>query len=734
MPEYLNIESPVKLTAGKDAGKEAFALLSFSGHEELSRLFSYSLELRSSRDDIPPDEILGKPVSFSVVDARNEPRHFHGHVSRLVALGEEEGFRRYEAEVVPWLWFLTRTSDCRIFSGKTVPQIVEAVFEDLGFAVYDKLKPARTYNKWDYCVQYRETDFDFVSRLMEQEGIFYYFKHEKGKHTLVLGDSPKAYGSQSKDVPYAYGYAEEAAPESVTQWTHQYQFVPGKYTLTDYNFKDKPAKAEKHPSKLLETTAPGKANPKLFDPKKYELFEYPGEYDDKDADKGYCEAYMQEEEVAYNVVQGSGTCEFFAPGGKFKLVEHPADLENAEYAITSVQHSASAGREERGGSDYANTFTCIPAEVPFRPARITPKPGIQGVQTAVVVGPSGSEIHTDKHGRVRVQFFWDRYNTRMQPVEDSKKAEKQAAPVWIRVGQIVAGKNWGAMFIPRVGQEVIVTFLDGDPDQPLVTGVVYNGDQTPPYNPEDEPTKSYIKTNSSLDGKGYNELRFEDKAGKEQVFIHAQRNMDVRVGADSMESVGNDRHLIVGGEKDGAKKGFQMEMVYVDKYTTVHRNQVEHVGGDMGLKVGGIDGPGNQDIIVKGTKKELIEGENHVHVKKDRNEKVDMNQSLTVGQNQQEKVGMKHALEAGQEIHLKSGMKVVIEAGMQLTLKGPGGFVDIGPAGVTIQGTLVNINSGGAAGSGSGSSPTAPTDPPEISPPEPTPADGHKTGQKSTPY
>jgi type VI secretion system secreted protein VgrG len=731
VPYYLTIESPVKLKEGKDAGKEAFRLVSFSGHEELSRLFSFTLELESLRDDVLPDEILGKPVSFSVQDARNQPRHFHGYVSALAAASEEKGPRRYRAEVVPWLWFLTRTSDCRIFAGKTVPQIIEAVFDELGFAVYDKLKPSRTYRKWEYCVQYRETDFNFVSRLMEQEGIFYYIKHEKGKHTLVLADSPQGYGSESKEVPFAYAYAEEAAPESVTHWTHQYQFVSGKYTLTDYNFKDQPAKAEQQPFKLLETSTPGKANPKLFDPKKYEIFDYPGEYDDKDADKAYSEAYVQEEDVAYNVVQGSSSCEFFTTGGKFKLVKHPADSENGEYAIASVQHSASAAREGGEGGNYGNSFTCIPADVAFRPARTTRKPGIQGVQTAVVVGPQGSEIHTDEFGRVRVQFFWDRYNTRMQPGGDAKK---QAEPVWIRVGQIMAGKNWGAMFIPRVGQEVIVTFLEGNPDQPLVTGVVYNGDQTPPYNPKEEPTKSYIKTNSSTGGKGYNELRFEDKAGKEQVFIHAQRNMDARVGANSMESVSGDRHLIVGGEKDGKKSGDQFEMIYRDKHLKVHRNQVEHIGGDMQLLVGGVDGPGNQDIVVKGEKKELIEKDSHLHAKLNRNEKVDVNQSLTVGGDQQEKVGMNHALEAGQAIHLKGGMTVVIEAGVQLSLKVGGNFVDISPAGVAIQGTMVMINSGGAAGSGAGSSPTAPQDAKEASPTEPTPADSHKSGQTSTTF
>jgi type VI secretion system secreted protein VgrG len=265
--------------------------------------------------------------------------------------------------------------------------------------------------------------------------------------------------------------------------------------------------------------------------------------------------------------------------------------------------------------------------------------------------------------------------------------------------------------------------------------MVYNKEQPPPYDLPAEKTKSYIKTNSSPGGDGYNELRFEDKKGGEQIFIHAQRDMDTRVLRNSQERVIANRHLIVGWEKDGKKGGDQKEMVYQDKHLKVHRNQVEHIGGDMQLLIGGVDsGVGNQDIVLKGTKKELIEMDNHVHVKGKRSEKVDVDQSLTVGNNQQEKVGMKHALEAGQEIHLKSGMKLIIEAGMQLSLKGPGGFVDIGPAGVTIQGTLVNINSGGSAGSGGGSSPAEPQDAKEAKPAEPLRADKHKSGQKSTPF
>jgi type VI secretion system secreted protein VgrG len=732
MPYYLEIHSGVS-----DGEGEAFRLRSFSGHEELSRLFSFTLELESSRRDIGPEEIVGKPVSFSVVASEGQRRQFHGLVCRFSAGTGETGNRRYTAEVVPWLWFLTRTSDCRVFAKKKVPEILKAVFNEAGVqADFDDSKLQASYEEWDYCVQYRETDFNFVSRLMEQEGIYYYFVHTEDSHTLVLADSPSGmYDLDNPQVNYEYSSASGPQNDDVVSWSHQYQFIPGKYAHSDYNFDTHPPRSEPTPANLLltEVQMNTQGKPETIDPQTYEMFDYPAEYEKKGPGKRDTQNCMEEEEAVYDVVSGSSYNEYFSPGARFTLQKHPSDAENAQYALTSVQHSAAdAVQGQTGGQAYQNSFNCIPADIPFRPARVTRKPAINGVQTAVVVGPPGSEINTDKYGRVQVQFFWDRYNVRLQAGGD---AQKKAEPVWIRVGQIIAGKQWGAMFIPRVGQEVMVTFEEGDPDRPLIAGVLYNAEQMPAYNPEQHATRSYIKTNSSLGGDGYNELRFEDKKGKEQIFIHAQRDMDLRVRNDSRERVVANRHLVVGYEKDGSKGGDQLDMVYRDKHLKIHRNQSEHIGGNMELLVGGIDGgEGNQDIVLKGTKKELVEKECHVHVKGKRSEKVDTDQSLTVGNNQQEKVGMKHALEAGQEIHLKSGMKVVVEAGLQLTLKVGGNFVDIGPAGVTIVGTLVNINSGGAAGAGSGSSPEAPQDAKEAKPTEAAKADRDKSGQKSTPF
>jgi len=323
-----------------------------------------------------------------------------------------------------------------------------------------------------------------------------------------------------------------------------------------------------------------------------------------------------------------------------------------------------------------------------------------------------------------VQFYWDRLGKR-----DDKTS------CFIRCAQSSAGKGWGSMFIPRIGQEVVVSYLEGDPDRPLITGVVYNAEQMPPYTLPDEKTKSYLKTNSSKGGEGYNELRFEDKKGSEQIFVHGEKDMDVRVKNDSRENIGHDRHQTIGGEKDGQKQGDQIEMIYRDKHLKVHRNRVEHIGGNMQLRIGGIDGgAGDQDIVVEGTKKEFVAKERHLNVGLNRVENIKGNDSHSVGGDLQEKVALNYAMDAGETIHIKAGMSLVIEAPLQLSLKVGGNFIDISAAGVAIQGTLVMINSGGAPGSGAGSNPSPHSDPQQADPLAPNAADDSKTGQKSTPF
>jgi type VI secretion system secreted protein VgrG len=391
----------------------------------------------------------------------------------------------------------------------------------------------------------------------------------------------------------------------------------------------------------------------VSDSKSYEQYEYPGVYGQKGDGGELTKVRMEEEEVAYDTVAGSGTCPTFVPGGKFTLKSHPCSQEeDKDYVLTAVEHVARDESYTNGtptDRGYQNTFTCIPAGVVFRPTRRTPRPAVQGLQTAVVVGPQGEEIYTDKYGRVKVQFFWDRLG---------KNDENSSC--WIRVAQNWAGKNWGALFNPRVGQEVVVAFLDGNPDRPLITGRVYNAEQMPPYELPKNQTQSTLKSRSSTGGgaANFNELRFEDKKGSEQVFLHAEKDLDCRVKNDAREFVGNDCHQ-----------------------------------------------------VVKGNHTECVEKDQHTRVKGERREKVDLDLSQQVGGKRQDKVGGNYALDGGQEIHVKAGTNLILEAGAEITLKAGSNFIHFGPDGLAINGMKVLINSGGSPGSGGGSSPQAPKDP-----------------------
>jgi type VI secretion system secreted protein VgrG len=494
--------------------------------------------------------------------------------------------------------------------------------------------------KLEYCVQYRETDFHFISRLLEANGIFYYFRHERDKHTLVLSDQKAAYKDcAEKEVDFALS---TPSVRQITRWEHQYTLCPGKWTQTDYNFET--------PSTNLLTGTSGASE--LAGNEKYEIFDYPGHYSKKsDGDSG-TRLRMEEEETAVDMVTGAGNCSSFTPGSKFTLKTHESPGERGKsYVITMVRHSAEdnsytagMGREQL----YSNSFTCIPDSVTFRPLRATPRPAIQGPQTAIVAGKDGEEIYVDKYGRIKVQFFWDR---------QGKKDENSSC--WVRVAENWAGKSWGTIFLPRIGQEVVVEFLDGDPDRPIVTGRVYNAEQMPPYELPKNQTQSTIKTRSYKGSTtNFNELRFEDRKGSEQVFLHSERDMDWRVKNDSREFVGRDRHL-----------------------------------------------------VIKGSRSELLEKDQHTQIKGERREKIAKDLSVQVDGKRQDKVGGNYALDGGQEIHLKAGTCLVLEAGTEITLNAGSNFIHIGPDGVAIKGTMVLINSGGSAGSGSGSSPQVPKEP-----------------------
>jgi type VI secretion system secreted protein VgrG len=738
---------------------DTLLLVGFSGNEGLSQLFSFRLDLIAENHhvkDIAFDDLLGQPITVRLeLPGKGKERYFNGICSRLTQGESDEDFTSYTMEVVPRFWLWTRRARSRIFQHLTVPDILEKVLDGLD----PHLELIGPWKERDFCVQYRETDFNFACRLMEEEGIFYFFKHTADGHQMVVANTPQSHPdlpTASKIVYRNLTHATSEGADIIYDWSKSQEITAAKVTLRDHCF-ELPHQHLESDSTIQPSAAVGTATHPLdiADHVELELYEWPGEYAQrfdgvapggaerpqdvqeisKDG-KRTAKIRMEQEAVTAMTVQGASNCRQLVSGHKFTLTTREDDhlteplQPRGKYVLTAISHSASNTdyRSGGGGFDYYNSFSCIPLDVPFRPRRITPKPVVPGSQTAVVVGPKGEEIFTDKYGRVKVQFHWDR---------DGKS--DAGSSCWVRVAQPWAGKRWGTSFWPRIRQEVVVDFLEGDPDQPIIVGSVYNHEQMPPYLGEGLDPKhtndnkvSGIKTNTTKGGKGFNELRFDDTKGKEQVFVHGERNLDVRVKNESMEHVGLHRHLIVGGEKDGQKQGDQRELVYQDKHLHVKRHHVEQIEGDMQLLVGDAEG-GNQDVVIKKDKKETVEGDHHHHAKKDRNEKVDMNQSLTVGQNQYEKVGQNHALDAGMEIHLKAGMTLILEAGTQLSLKVGGNFIDINPGGVSIQGAMVMINSGGAAGSGSGSSPTAPQDAKEAKPTDPTEADDSKSGLKSAP-
>ena len=630
------------------------AVLGFKLFEGISSPFALHVSL-VSQDEINFDEMVGKEALLTLLGEEND-RYLHGVLRQFIQNGSKGRFYFYEAEVIPTFWFLSLEQDCRIFQNKKVEDIIKQVLQDGGITG-DRFnfRLQGKYPEREYCVQYRETDLDFISRLCEEEGIFYFFEHAKDKHLLVFGDSTVAYQTIEGEEEITFNPAIGMVPgqEFVYHLAFSQKVFSGKMTRRDFNF-EKPT---------LDLTS--KEQDKSY--QKLEVYDYPGRYVEENRGKGLTKVRLEESITFKEKAEGKSNSPRLTPGFKFKLIDHERKSFNQEYLLTEIRHEGQQPQALQELADpkekfsYTNQFISIPSSVIFRPERKTPKPVVKGIQTATVAGPSGEEIYTDKYGRIKVQFHWDRLG---------KKDDKSSC--WIRVASIFTGGQYGAIFTPRIGQEVVVDFLEGDPDQPLITGRVYNADLMPPYTLPDEKTKSTIKTNSSIGGEGFNEIRFEDKKGEEQLFFHAEKNLDIRVKNDTFEWTGNDCHLIIKNE--------QFDLVEKDKHLSVKGNYNEKVDGIISIK-------GEMDM--------------------------------------QEKVGMKYALDAGQEIHLKAGLNIIIEGNTNISLAAGGSFITIGPAGVDISGAMVKINSGGAAGSGSGSSPEAPKLPKE--------ADKAQPGKKSPP-
>ncbi|PZW50224.1 type VI secretion system tip protein TssI/VgrG [Pseudomonas sp. URMO17WK12:I2] len=628
-------------------GGDTLVLERLEGRDELGRPFSHELALISVDDGLSLDALLGKPMGLAVQLADGSDRYFHGIVARCSQTAHRGQFASYQVTLRPWLWLLSRTSDCRIFQNKTVPDIVKQVFRDLGFSDFEDAL-TRSYREWDYCVQYRETSLDFVSRLLEQEGIYYYFRHEKSRHVLVLCD---AYGAHHTAPGYAsvpfYPLDDQMRErDHIHDWRMAREVQPGSLELNDYDFQ--------RPSARLEVRSSIARPHSNAD---YPLYDYPGEYVQSKDGEQYARNRIEAIHTQHERVQLKSNARGLGAGNLFSMSGYPRVDQNREYLIVAADYLITQERYESGGDSVAfqfgSTLTCIDASQVFRPLPLTVQPIVQGPQTAMVVGPKGEEIWTDQFGRVKVHFYWDRHD---QSNENSS--------CWIRVSQNWAGKNWGAIQIPRIGQEVIVSFLEGDPDRPIITGRVYNAEQTVPYDLPANATQSGVKSRSSKGGTpaNFNEIRMEDKKGEEQLFIHAEKNQDIEVENDETHWVGHDRSKTIDNDETVKVKRDRTETVDRHETITVHGNRSKTVDKNETVKIGM-------------NKSETILMASLQNVGMGRMENVGLGYSLNVGMmmntlvglNQSTQVAKKKTTSVGEQYAISVGGK---DEGSSVTLDG----------------------------------------------------------------
>jgi type VI secretion system secreted protein VgrG len=622
------------------------------GKEELGRPFLYDLELLSPKEDLALDDVLGQEACVALELQSGTTRYFHGYVTQFAQTGRRGRYATYRMQLRPWLWFLTRTADCRIFQGKTVPEIVAAVFREHGFSDF-KDSLSASYRTWEYCVQYRETDFNFVSRLMEQEGIYYYFVHEDGKHTLVLSDSHGAHAALENgydEIPYYPPSRAAVRDEHIYDWYFQKSVQPGKYVLRAYDFRKPKANLEVN---SVVTREHAQAE--------YEIFDYPGEHFERGEGDAYVRTRIEELQTEYERARGVCDARGVCVGGLFNLAEYPREDQNREYLIVSAHQSISLGDYESADQpfEFRCTFNAMDSSTPYRVPRLTPKPVVQGPQTAITVGPSGEEIWTDKFGRIKVQFHWDRYG----------KADENSS-CWVRVAQVWAGSNWGGMHIPRIGQEVIVDFIEGDPDRPIVTGRVYNADNMPPYGLPDSKTQSGIKSRSSKSGTGdnFNEIRFEDLKGSEQMYLHAEKDQATVVENDQAISVGHDKTESVGHDNT--------ESVGNDEKIDIKANQATKVGQDQSLTVGANRSKSvtsNETIRIGANRDSSVGGNESATVANQRTHNVGINETINVGAAQEISVGAAQTVTVGAAQSVSIGAEQSTSVGGAQSLDVSGG-------------------------------------------------------------
>ncbi|APR76628.1 VgrG protein [Minicystis rosea] len=665
----------------------------FAGVEALCELFHLEITFASEEGVLEIEDVLGRTACLTLIGKDGDDRYVHGVVSRFEEGDAGKKVTLYHATIVPNVWRLQHRHDCRIFQEMTAPEIVKKVLEGARLVAGDDFRLALqgSYRTREYCVQYRESDWAFVCRLLEEEGIGWFFEHHADKHVLVLVDRAAGHSpiAGANTVPFRPPLGALMSEEHVNRFHYAGEVRSGKITVRDYNFQK--------PALLLEGEARGAADTDL------EIYDYPGIYEAPSEGTDVAQIRLEERQALRRVGDGESACPRFAPGFTFTLSEHTREGLNRGYLITRLEYQGfepsmgeDASHEGAVGATYENRFECIPSNVPFRPARVTPKPVMRGVQTAIVVGPSGEEIYTDRFGRVKVQFHWDRLG---------KKDERSSC--WMRVSQVWAGEAWGAMHIPRVNQEVIVDFLEGDPDRPLVVGRVYHGTNLPPHTLPSNKTMSTIKSNSTPGGGGFNELRFEDKKGSEEIFLHGQKDMNVVIEHDATRRVGHDESHHVEHDRALEVDNDQREHIHHDRTRKVGNDETAEIGHNRTIKVGADHVEtisGNMSHAVTKTRTDeigedmsfTVGGKLAVGVTSAVSLDMSADMALTVGGASTEEVKLDKAIKVGTKVVLQCGdTTITVEKSGAVKIEGKNIAIDAGSGPIKLSGQSIAVSSSG---------------------------------------
>ena len=667
------------VTAHTPLAPDQLLFRSMHGNEGLSELFEFEVDLLSPNMAVDMKALLGKPLTLEIQTLNGTPRYLNGQITRFTMIGREENSSRYvvyRALVQPWLWYLTRTSDCKIFQNKSVVDILEEVLGEYGFAFEKQL--SASYRQRDYSVQYQETDFAFVSRLMEHEGIYYYFKHERNQHTLVLADDMSAHDTipgYPRISYYAGDRAGAVGREVIDQWEVTEEIRPGTFVVDDFDFK-------KPKADLLNT----RSQPRGNDHGQYEMYEWLGGYSDSGQGEHYARIRLEEAQAKAEVDTGHSNVRGMAPGYRFTMQNAARNEDNKEYLVVSVQYNLREGGYATGSTDgvYSFDFAVQPTSFPYRAPRVTRMPTTHGPQTATVVGPPGEDIWIDKYGRVKVQFRWDRYGQRN---EDSS--------CWVRVSSAWAGSNFGAVNHPRVGQEVIVDFIAGAPDRPIIIGRVYNADQMPPLElPAKATVSGFISRTIKGDGELANHFVIDDDPSNESIKIHAQKDFSLNVENNETHTVDGTRDTVIEGADTYTTNTSLDETVNGPHTLTVNKGGPQKItvnGGDQFIKVDGgnqqVDVIGNQTIHVTGARTDTVDDGERRYIKPFSWEQVTGTRYLNVTAHTYEELKSKHTkaseylaetsgtyrkIVTGSHYQADIGSTYTVETGGDITFKAPG--------------------------------------------------------------